>query len=680
MVKISPLRLPGFDPAQFFQKLLPSERSVSFFTSGEWTVIAWNPTKTIVADDEKALLQAKKSVGRFRGKTALPFVGGLIGWVSYDLGLRLHNLQSRHPKRSGIPGFCFHSYDQALLFDGKKTIAVGSAAFRDSVREIHERPLPQHSLSPIDWKSAISRADYAAAFGKAIHGIREGDEYQMNLSYPFRARSGNDPRLLFAALLTHNPSAAAAYIEHGTSAIISASPERFVLIEDGQIRTCPIKGTRPRGKNSREDARFVSELLRSTKEQAELNMITDLLRNDVGKISKPGTVFVRGHRLLQQNPSVWHTYSVIEGELQASLHPFDAFLSMFPGGSVTGCPKIAAMEEIDRLESQRRGPYCGSAVMLSASGRLDSTILIRTVVKDGVRLSLGVGGGIVADSTLSGEFEETRRKADRILSLPVRRTWINGKEVSSDSRLKLLDPSRKDSVGVFETMRAQGRQIIGLSAHLKRLKTSAKLTGPGLKYSDAAIRSQLLKALSRAGDGSIRIKIVASGGDLLIETRPFVTESADVFGVAVSVTDLERTVPAAKALPCHREWIAYRAAVASGFGETLLRRSDGSIPEAAISNLFFVRRGTLFTARSEMLPGITRASVMSLARSLKIPVRFATPTLKDLLTVDEVFLTRSTAGIVPVVRIRDRRLGSGKPGRLTRKLRKAFSARVLRQS
>lgn len=673
MVTVQRLRLSGFDAPAFFAKLTPAEKSVAYFTSGPWKVIAWDPVQTFAGDDDRALKKAKKSLRRFRGRTDLPFVGGLIGWVSYDLGLRAQGVISRHPKTLSVPDVCLHQYRTALLSDGKRLFAVGDAAFRKQVRMIHARSLPNTALSSMTWRPGVTRSAYGRAFRRVMRGIRSGDFYQLNLTHPYRAVSENDPRALFVALLRWNPSPCAAYIEHGASAVISASPERFVLIEDGQITTYPVKGTRPRGSTPEEDRRSVSELLRSPKEQAELSMITDLLRNDIGKIAETGTVRVRGHRLLQKNPSVWHTYSVIEGTLKASVHPLDALLSMSPGGSVTGCPKSSALEEIDALEQSRRGLYCGSALMQSASGRLDASILIRTIVRDRHHLSLGVGGGIVADSSEQDEFAETEKKAARILSLPVRRTWIDGRETENDPRLSALDPAAKNGSGIFETMRAEHREIPLLAHHLRRLRGSARAVSIVVPVTEARLRRYVRDALRESAEAPLRVKLVATARHILIETRPLLADASPDRGIAVTLTRLTRALPSAKALPYHREWSAYQKALSAGYGETLLQKPDGTIPECSISNLFFVKRGTLVTASAGMLPGITRATVLALARRLGIPVRYATPTLRDLRTADEVFLTRSLAGIVPVLRVRHHRIGSGRTGRITRKLQKALS-------
>lgn len=300
MVKPVTMSLAGYSPLTFFRKLGREEKSPAYIQSGEWTVIAWNPVRSFVGDDPIVLQKAKKFLKNFHGGQHLPFVGGLIGWISYDAGCREAGFRSKHLKKSRVPEYCVHGYHTALLWNGRKLLVVGDAAFRRSVRDIHRRPLSAHPLAPLSWKPCITGSQYERQFEHVMQGIQNGDFYQLNLTYQFQSVSENDPRALFATLIEHNPAGAASYIEHGATAVLSASPERFITVQNGVITTCPVKGTRPRGRTPKEDGRLVSELLQSPKEQAELNMITDLLRNDIGKVSEPGSVHVKGHRLLQK--------------------------------------------------------------------------------------------------------------------------------------------------------------------------------------------------------------------------------------------------------------------------------------------------------------------------------------------------------------------------------------------
>jgi para-aminobenzoate synthetase component 1 len=207
-----------------------------------------------------------------------------------------------------------------------------------------------------------------------------------------------------------------AYIEGDGFAVLSASPERFVRIEGSHIETLPIKGTRPRGNTPAHDRQLHRELLGSAKDAAELNMITDLMRNDLGKICAAGSVTVAARRQLLTTPAVIHTYSHIRGRLRPGIRPIQAVLSMFPGGSITGCPKKRAMEIIDELEPFTRGVYCGAIVSVDTRGRLDSSIAIRTIMHKNNRLILPVGGGIVHKSDGREEYQETLDKARALVT------------------------------------------------------------------------------------------------------------------------------------------------------------------------------------------------------------------------------------------------------------------------
>ncbi|MBP9850325.1 MAG: chorismate-binding protein [Candidatus Peribacteraceae bacterium] len=662
--------LPGFHPRRFFSKLRDSEKSVAYFTSGQWTIIAWNPSTTIEGDDASVFEKLRIIPAR---TSSLPFPGGVIGYCSYELGLAMHGVKSRH--RSSLAPAVFHVYEQAVLWNGKEVFVVGDESFQKSVEVIHLRPFSGSPIPSLAWHSTMTKRNYRKKFTAAMRGIWDGEFYQLNLSYPFVAETTTDPRKLFAALAETNPAPCASFFEHDDLAIISLSPERFVTIDKGIITTRPIKGTRPRGSTPAADKRLVDELLASSKEAAELTMITDLLRNDVGKVSAAGSVKVLEHRALQKNPSVWHTYSVVRGTLEKNLHPVDAFVSMFPGGSVTGCPKVAAMKEIDRLEDHARGAYCGSMLMVGKNGVIDSTILIRTIVKHKNRLSLGMGGGIVADSDAVSEYDETLKKAQSFLTFSDLQSacyYRRHREIPAESVTELFDLTKSNSVGVFETMRANDGKIEDLPQHLKRLASSAALLG--IKIPSKKILAKYLRHAMKKHTATLRLKIICTKKDTVIETRPLLTDPARTHGIGVTILDVDRAIPEAKALPYHREYAAHHEAGRKGFGEALLRRSDGSVGEGAYSNIFFVKDGTLWTAEHDVLLGITRARVIKLARRLGLPVRFVSLQETDIWHAEEIFLTSSLTGITPIIRLNTERVGTGQAGKLTKRLQKAFDA------
>jgi para-aminobenzoate synthetase component 1 len=267
--------------------------------------------------------------------------------------------------------------------------------------------------------------------------ISAGDLYQANLARRLAAPFDGDPWAVFRHLWAGEPAAFAAYLDLGGAerspgagdasgagdsprtapaggrrAIVSASPEPFVQVDaGGRVRSDPIKGTRPRGQARAEDRALAAELLESTKDRAENTMIVDVLRNDLGRVCRPGSV--RAPRLwrLERTPSVQHLVSTITGLLAPDRDAFDLLAASFPGGSITGAPKIRSMELIEALEPVRRGPYCGAALWMDAAGAMGSSILIRTFVADGRRLTLHVGGGITWRSDAAVEWEETRAKA-----------------------------------------------------------------------------------------------------------------------------------------------------------------------------------------------------------------------------------------------------------------------------
>jgi aminodeoxychorismate synthase component I len=248
---------------------------------------------------------------------------------------------------------------------------------------------------------------------RAIAYIRAGDIFQVNLSQRFCAPWPWDPWLLYRRLRRANPAPFAAFLDGGRWAVVSASPERFLQVDPRtrRVETRPIKGTRPRGRTPEEDARYAEMLLQSEKDLAELVMIVDLARNDLGRVCAYGTVSVPELRRLEAYPTVWHTVAVVEGRLRPGVGPAELLRATFPGGSITGAPKVRAMEIIEELEPVRRGVYTGAIGWLGWDGALDLSIAIRTFVVTGGEAYFHAGGGIVADSDPAAEYEETLAKA-----------------------------------------------------------------------------------------------------------------------------------------------------------------------------------------------------------------------------------------------------------------------------
>lgn len=379
-----------------FKNLSAKEKNVCFLYSGAEkgkNILAWDPI-----DKFSYKIGEKNNFKKFLQKNKQH---KLIGYFSYDLAYELYDIKKTAKDDLKLPDIYFLAFDKWLEEENKgKTPAI---------------ELPK--LKSSNFKATQTRKSYEKAYKKIKHHIKEGDIYQINLTHRLEGKTEQNPRDLFLKVIEKNPVEFLAYIEGENFEILSASPERFIQIKNRQIETCPIKGTRPRGKTSKEDQKFKNELLKSPKEASELNMITDLLRNDLGKISEIHSVKVKGTRLIKKCPTVWHTYSKITSKLRRDLTPIEGLLSMLPGGSVTGCPKKRAIEIIDELEPTTRSIYTGVIGHIEPNQDLDFNIAIRTIIKKKKNVYLQVGGGIVLDSNNKDEYQETLQKAKSFMEI-----------------------------------------------------------------------------------------------------------------------------------------------------------------------------------------------------------------------------------------------------------------------
>lgn len=335
----------------------------------------------------------------------------MIGYFSYDLGYELHEVKRAARDDLRLPDVYFLAFDKWMAF--KKLEELKEFKF------VHDdkKNTDKKNKADKNFKLSIKKSEYKKAYNKIKNHIKAGDFYQINLTHRLTGESNMDSREFFLKVAEKNPVGFLAYIEGPGFEVLSASPERFVKVSGQKIETCPVKGTRPRGENLALDKAFRDELLASEKEEAELNMITDLLRNDLGKVCKIGSVKVAGRRLLSKCPTVWHTYSKIVGTVEKGLTSIDVLISMLPGGSITGCPKKRTIEAIDNLEKTTRGIYTGVIGFIEPNLDLDFNIAIRTIVKKGKKLYLQVGGGIVFDSDCEKEFQETHDKAKSFMNI-----------------------------------------------------------------------------------------------------------------------------------------------------------------------------------------------------------------------------------------------------------------------
>ena len=362
-------------------------------------------------------------------------VGGAVGYFGYDLKDLVERLPSRAKDDTGIPECYLGFFETFLVVDhvnDKTYLAAAELPGRDSgaalkVMEHHLKALHHQyadrilvdrkpaAVSEIRLKSNFTKPGYLNAVRKVKEYIAAGDIYQANLSQRFSAPMETPPYRLYRRLRKVSPAPFAAFLNYNEFQVISSSPERFLQLRENKVETRPIKGTRPRSTDPVEDERLAQELLASEKDRAELIMIVDLERNDLGRICEYGSVHVSDLLLLEKYATVHHLVSTVRGKLKAGATHVDCLKACFPGGSITGAPKIRAMEIIDELEPTKRNIYTGAIGYLGFNQVSDLNIVIRTMVcKDG-EIRFQVGGGIVADSDPEAEYQETLVKAKALI-------------------------------------------------------------------------------------------------------------------------------------------------------------------------------------------------------------------------------------------------------------------------
>jgi anthranilate synthase component 1 len=370
-----------------------------------------------------------------------PFCGGAVGYAGYDTVRYIENLPNPPPDDRGLPDLSFCLYDSMVVFDNvKKTMFVivlahvgqgrdAEAAYRQACRRVDEivaiLSAPGGDLPPVDidltggeepaWTSNFPRERFEQAVEKCLAYIRAGDIFQVVISQRLETQIRAPAFEIYRTLRVVNPSPFMFYLRSGGVTLVGSSPEIMVRVVDGQMTTRPLAGTRPRGATEEQDRRLAEELLNDPKERAEHVMLVDLGRNDVGRVAKYGTVELTDVMTIERYSHVMHITSNVRGTLAEGKTAFDALRSCLPAGTVSGAPKVRAMQIIDELEPHRRGPYAGAVGYIDFSGNMDTCITLRTMVIQGDRAYVQAGAGIVADSKPPSEYQETLNKAKGLL-------------------------------------------------------------------------------------------------------------------------------------------------------------------------------------------------------------------------------------------------------------------------
>jgi len=409
----------------------------------KYSFIGLNPYKKFVSKGRKVLIdneiyndvdpfeELEKLINSYKldFNSDIPFVSGTIGYFSYDMGRILEKLPDTSSEDFSIPDSIFIFFDNLIIFDlhNRKTYITAIGQIEEATRSTlriekcledykEEQPIKLEDSNSIFF-SNFNKDDYEKSVSLLKNYIRSGDVYIANMTRQIWCDNIEDPFKIYQKLRSSNRAPFSAYMNFKDFQVISSSPERFLSITDGLVQTRPIKGTRPRGKNYEEDKKNKNELMNSEKDKSELLMIVDLERNDLSKVCKINSVKVTELFKLEEYETVFHLVATIEGKLKENVSSVKCIRECFPGGSITGAPKIRAMEIIEELEKLKRNIYTGSIGYFDLRGNSDFNIVIRTIVKKDNKAYLGVGGGITWESIESDEWFETIDKAKALMGV-----------------------------------------------------------------------------------------------------------------------------------------------------------------------------------------------------------------------------------------------------------------------
>ncbi|MBC7906096.1 MAG: aminodeoxychorismate synthase component I [Rhodospirillaceae bacterium] len=391
-----------------------------------FSYIAADPVDALVVRHDGDPFPALARLLKRRRRAAMPglppFQGGVAGWLSYDLGRHLERVPAPAHAAPVFPQMVLGVFNAVAAFDhiANKAWVIGEPS---AARRLHRR-LSEAALPPLDWTTGtqwsadLDRRAYEARIARVVEYIRAGDVFQANLAQRFTAPLGEiSPFTVYRRMRARAPGPFSAFITGGHCHVAAVSPERFLTLDTaGQVETRPIKGTRRRGSTPAEDAALAAELAASAKDRAENLMILDLMRNDLSRVCRMGSVRAPQRMAVETFPAIHHLVSAVTGELRPGLNAVDLLRACFPPGSITGAPKIRAMEIIAELETAPRGPYCGAYGWFGDDGAMDLAVAIRIAAMTDDMAVVHAGGGITSDSVPTDEYDETMVKAGPILA------------------------------------------------------------------------------------------------------------------------------------------------------------------------------------------------------------------------------------------------------------------------
>ncbi|MFH1983522.1 MAG: aminodeoxychorismate synthase component I [Pseudomonadota bacterium] len=626
-----------------------------------------------------------------------PIAAGLMGYFSYDLKDCLEDLPRTTLDDLHLPHICLYAPSVVIVHDIRESktrmlrprfdtddddaVRAEMAAVRD--RLTSPPPAPGgFSGDRRGFRSNFERGDYLDAVRRIREYIASGHVYQVNMSQRFQMDFSGDPWALFAALYRKNPAPFFAYVNAGDHHIVSTSPERFIQREGERVETRPIKGTRPRGETAASDAALREELAASKKDDAELSMIVDLLRNDIGKVCVGGSVRVAEHKRVEAYKNVWHLVSVVEGRRDPQYDSVDILRATFPGGSITGCPKVRSMEIIDEMEPTRRHIYTGAIGYVSFHDTMDLSIAIRTATISHDRITFSVGGGIVFDSDPADEFDETLHKGRTLMEVfgghagaePAAGAWAwdSGIFKPADTAAVLIsDLGLQYGHGFFETIRVERGRIRHLGDHLQRFYAAWQALFPS-PLPDVTWEDIIGEVVQRNGlaDTVAAVKLLATRGSrscapfdhrIIVTARAYRhrLETTPLKGLRLALYPEPRQTPLAnhKTLNYLYYHLAGQWAAANEADEAVILNPGGTVSETNTGNILIVRgRRIIRPASAAVLPGIMEKIACDhlLSKGMAVETRPVMP--EDLFEADGVFVTNALMGPVPALSLGGQRL------------------------
>ena len=618
-----------------------------------------------------------------------PITAGLMGYFSYDLKDCLEALPRTTVDDLLLPHICLYAPSILIIHDVAENTtrllrprfdtetAAEARSEIDAVKNTLAETAPKtrgFAGDTAGFQSNFVREDYLNAVTRIREYIASGHVYQVNMSQRFQMGFSGDPWAMFSALYQRNPAPFFAYVNAGDHHIVSTSPERFVLREGNRVETRPIKGTRPRGETPERDNALKEELAESKKDDAELSMIVDLLRNDIGKVCTGGTVQVREHKRVEAYKNVWHLVSVVVGRLDPQYDSVDILRAAFPGGSITGCPKVRSMEIIDEMEPTRRHIYTGSIGYVSFHDTMDLSIAIRTATVSRDRVTFSVGGGIVFDSDPADEFDETLHKGRTLMEVfggnqtdtAIHREWCwdTGTFKPLDlAAVPVTDLGLQYGHGFFETIRVEHRRVCCLSDHLSRFGAAWQVLFPSPvpDVTWAAVIREVVQRNQLDNDVAA-VKLLATRGsrsDAPFDHRILVTarryrhrlETAPLNGLRLAVYPEPRQTPLAThtTLNYLYYYMAGQWAAGRNADEAIILNPDGTVSETNTGNILMVRGDDVIRPASPaVLPGVMEKTICHRLSQDGVSVATQPLTVDDLRRADGVYVTNALMGVVPV--------------------------------